>query len=1250
MDHFYVECMTVYFTYNMSKSGANTDACCGKTADNSHEQDGTFTTLDVSGNGHVGGNLLVDGTLTATGGISGVLTSLAIDNLFLDGNTISTTSGNLLLEPVAGSIVRAGSDISIVDNQNTNVSYTVENQSGGTGATAQWLAVNNAIDTMALGLTGSGNTGTHGVKRGYLEVASGTEGIDIDVPAAKTVRMRQGGAAKLEVGAAGANVSARTSGGGSIEYAVTNASNGNQVFNWGIDGSLASEGGTLSLRRYNDAGTSTGAPIQVVRSTGETTINDFNSNSVSITGGTISGTTVTGGTSTFTQLDVDNIRLDGNTISTTNTNGDLVLTPDGTGKTSTTKLVQADGGITVPGLAIGQATNTIAATGGIAILTTGNNDINLLPNGTGTVVTTKMNVDNVQLDGNTISTTNTNGDLNLTPNGTGKVVTSKAAISGGTINGTTIGATVASTGVFTSVASGATDTVNLSTGLIDTSAGNLTIQAAGGTVTVNGLTGGPTTFTQLDVDNLRLDGNTVSTTNTNGDLVLSPNGTGVVATSKAGITGGVINGTTIGATVPSTGVFTQMDVDNIRLDGNDISATGPTNGDLNLFANGTGRVVAHNELRSEASNTANQLIVAQNTNSGTTAAAAFEAINDTSNILIAGITSSGNTNALYGASEGFVESSSGAAGLTVHAAGSTVLRLATNDVVRATVGESGANINTRTSGSGSIEYGITNASNGNQVFNWGIDGSLASEGGTLSLRRYNDAGAALGTPIQVIRSTGETTINDFNSNSVSITGGTISGITQMDVDNVRVDGNTISTTNTNGDLNLTPNGTGTVNIANASITTSLTLENAQYLRAKELAGTAHNVLGANASDIVQLLALKAGVPVAINPDQNSETLINFNNTSTTRLYNGVTQVAQFDTNGLTTVKATVDNVQVDGNTISTTNTNGDLVLTPNGTGKTSTTKLVQADAGIAVPGLAIGQSSNVIAATGGMAITTTGNNDINLLPNGTGTVVTTKLNVDNVQVDGNTISTTNTNGDLVLSPNGTGTVATSKAAITGGAVDGTTVGATTPSSGVFTQIQIDDTQINGNIITTLTSNNDLTLNANGTGAVKLLTNGSTRLTVNANGLSTNGTNFFTYEEGTWTPTISQSGATYTFTSSNTRYTRIGNMVDVACIIQITARTGNVNTNFAISGLPYTALDDTAGSIFILQCNSFYNGNTTLSNLTAYIPVVLAVGTTTDLLVRTQNTNNGTNVLNLSIDQSPAFDANTVLVVNIRYRT
>lgn len=48
----------------------------------------------------------------------------------------------------------------------------------------------------------------------------------------------------------------------------------------------------------------------------------------------------------------------------------------------------------------------------------------------------------------------------------------------------------------------------------------------------------------IEVDNIRLDGSTISTTNTNGDLVLAPNGTGSVTIAKAAITGGSISGIT----------------------------------------------------------------------------------------------------------------------------------------------------------------------------------------------------------------------------------------------------------------------------------------------------------------------------------------------------------------------------------------------------------------------------------------------------------------------------------------------------------------------------------------------------------------------------------------------------------------------------------------------------------------------------------------------------------------------------------
>ena len=45
----------------------------------------------------------------------------------------------------------------------------------------------------------------------------------------------------------------------------------------------------------------------------------------------------------------------------------------------------------------------------------------------------------------------------------------------------------------------------------------------------------------------------------------------------------------------------------------------------------------------------------------------------------------------------------------------------------------------------------------------------------------------------------------------------IAGLTQLDVDNIRIDGNTIRSTNTNGNISLNPNGSGVVDVNNSRI-------------------------------------------------------------------------------------------------------------------------------------------------------------------------------------------------------------------------------------------------------------------------------------------------------------------------------------------------------------------------------------------------------------------------------------------------
>jgi len=119
----------------------------------------------------------------------------------------------------------------------------------------------------------------------------------------------------------------------------------------------------------------------------------------------------------------------------------------------------------------------------------GNENLTTTGNITGTNGTlTQLNVGNLQLAANQISATNANGDVTITSNANGNVVLFLPG-----------------------------------TGIVEVGSTNLTVDA-NGLVTLTG---------QFNADNLRLDGNTLSSTNANGNIVLSPNGTGIVQTTAS---------------------------------------------------------------------------------------------------------------------------------------------------------------------------------------------------------------------------------------------------------------------------------------------------------------------------------------------------------------------------------------------------------------------------------------------------------------------------------------------------------------------------------------------------------------------------------------------------------------------------------------------------------------------------------------------------------------------------------------------
>jgi hypothetical protein len=102
-----------------------------------------------------------------------------------------------------------------------------------------------------------------------------------------------------------------------------------------------------------------------------------------------------------------------------------------------------------------------------------------------------------------------------------------------------------------------------------------------------------------------------------------------------------------------------------------------------------------------------------------------------------------------------------------------------------------------------------------------------------------------------------------------------------------------------------------------------------------------------------------------------------------------------------------------------------------------------------------------------------------------------------------------------------------------------------------------------------------------------------------------------YEEGTWTP-VDASGAGLTFTTANTQYTRVGNVVTVTGVVTYPA---TVDVSAAlIGGLPFTAKASSTG---------FFPG---VNNASLSIVGNVAAGTTTFYLAQPETTNNRTNAL------------------------
>ena len=184
-------------------------------------------------------------------------------------------------------------------------------------------------------------------------------------------------------------------------------------------------------------------------------------------------------------------------------------------------------------------------------------------------------IDNIRIDGNTITSQNTDGNIDLTPNGTGEVNITKVDIAAGAIDGTTVGAASASTGAFTTLSATGTSTlttVDINGGAVDgttvgaasASTGAFTTLAASGATTLSGaVTLGDATGD--DITNTgRWVGDFVPKVDSSIDL-----GTSSLQFAEAHIDAGYIDA----ITVTGTSTLTTVDINGGAIDGTTIGAS-----------------------------------------------------------------------------------------------------------------------------------------------------------------------------------------------------------------------------------------------------------------------------------------------------------------------------------------------------------------------------------------------------------------------------------------------------------------------------------------------------------------------------------------------------------------------------------------------------------------------------------------------------------------------------------------------------